>query len=208
MPRVTRPLNHTEVSKARLKEKEFSLHDGDGLFLLVKTTGKKLWRFRYLRPGTKTRTTLALGNYPALSLADARAMCDEKLALLAKGIDPQELVAKEQEQAQIAVESLFSNVAKSWFEVKSNTVTPDYAKDIWRSLEKDIFPALENIPVQDIKARLLIQTLEPIKARGALESVRRLVHRINEIMIYAVNTGLIDANPASGIGMAFERPKK
>ncbi|EHT06451.1 hypothetical protein HMPREF9690_03710 [Raoultella ornithinolytica 10-5246] len=37
---------------------------------------------------------------------------------------------------------------------------------------------------------------------------RRLVQRINEIMIYAVNTGLIDANPASGIGMAFEKPKK
>lgn len=97
LPRITRPLNHTEVSKARPKEKEFSLHDGDGLFLLVKTTGKKHWRFRYLRPGTKTGTTLALGNYPALSLADARAMRDEKLALLAKGIDPQESVAKEQE---------------------------------------------------------------------------------------------------------------
>ncbi|HBV8338379.1 TPA: tyrosine-type recombinase/integrase, partial [Citrobacter freundii] len=32
--------------------------------------------------------------------------------------------------------------------------------------------------------------------------------RVNEIMIYAVNTGLIDANPASGVGMAFEKPKK
>lgn len=99
-------------------------------------------------------------------------------------------------------------MAKSWFEVKSNTVTPDYAKDIWRSLEKDIFLALENVPVQYIKTRLFIQTLEPIKARGALETVRRLVQRINEIMIFVVNTGLIDANPASGIGMAFEKPKK
>jgi len=27
-------------------------------------------------------------------------------------------------------------------------------------------------------------------------------------MIYAVNTGLIDANPASGIGMTFEKPEK
>lgn len=35
-----------------------------------------------------------------------------------------------------------------------------------------------------------------------------MVQRVNEIMIYAVNTGLIDANPASGIGMAFEKPKK
>lgn len=63
------------------------------------------------------------------------------------------------------------------------------------------------IPVQQIKARILVEALEPIKARGALETVRRLVQRINEIMIYAVNTGLIDANPASGVGMAFEKPK-
>lgn len=54
---------------------------------------------------------------------------------------------------------------------------------------------------------MLVEALEPIKARGALETVRRLVQRINEIMIYAVNTGLIDANPASGIRMAFEKPK-
>ncbi|CRH39436.1 hypothetical protein BN1184_BH_00010 [Pantoea ananatis] len=79
---------------------------------------------------------------------------------------------------------------------------------MWRSLEKDVFPAVGSITVQQIKARTLVEALEPIKARGALETVRRLVQRINEIMIYAVNTGLIDANPASGIGMAFEKPKK
>ncbi|MEJ1741301.1 integrase, partial [Escherichia coli] len=96
-------------------------------------------------------------------------------------------------------------VAANWFQLKSKSVTPDYAKDIWRSLEKDVFPVIGEIPVQQIKARTLVETLEPIKARGALETVRRLVQRINEIMIYAVNTGLIDANPASGIGMAFEK---
>lgn len=109
---------------------------------------------------------------------------------------------------QIAQESILLNVAKQWFALKQASVSVKYAEDIWRSLEKDILPSIENVPVQDIKARLLIQVLEPIKARGALETVRRLVQRINEIMIYAVNTGLIDANPASGIGNAFERPKK
>ena len=71
-----------------------------------------------------------------------------------------------------------------------------------------MFPAIGAIPVQEIKARTIVEALEPIKARGALETVRRLVQRVNEIMIYAVNTGLIDANPASGVGMAFEKPKK
>lgn len=80
--------------------------------------------------------------------------------------------------------------------MKQTKVSAEHAKDIWRSLEKDVLPAIENIPVQEIKARALIQALEPIKARGALETVRRLVQRINEIMVYAVDTGLIGANPA------------
>ncbi|CAI2147748.1 Prophage CP4-57 integrase [Serratia quinivorans] len=208
MARTTRPLTHTEVQKAKALEKDLTLHDGDGLFLLVKTTGKKLWRFRYLRPGTSSRTMVSLGAYPALSLADARQIRAEKLAILARGIDPQAKEAEEAEQKQVAQESIFLNVAKQWFALKQASVSTKHAEDIWRSLEKDILPSIENIPVQDIKARLLIQVLEPIKARGALETVRRLVQRINEIMIYAVNTGLIDANPASGIGNAFERPKK
>lgn len=208
MARTTRPLTHTEVQKAKAIEKDLTLHDGDGLFLLVKTTGKKLWRFRYLRPGTRSRTMVSLGAYPALSLADARQIRAEKLAILARGIDPQAKEAEEAEQKQVAQESIFLNVSKQWFALKQASVSAKHAEDIWRSLEKDILPSIQNIPVQDIKARLLIQVLEPIKARGALETVRRLVQRINEIMIYAVNTGLIEANPASGIGNAFERPKK
>ncbi|EKE2773352.1 tyrosine-type recombinase/integrase [Salmonella enterica subsp. enterica serovar Truro] len=208
MARTTRSLTNTEVLRAKALEKDLTLHDGDGLFLIVKTSGKKLWRFRYQRPATKQRTMMGLGAFPALSLADARGLRADYLALLANGIDPQIQAEVAEEQQQIALDSIFSTVAANWFKLKSKSVTPDYAKDIWRSLEKDVFPAIGEIPVQQIKARTLIEALEPIKARGALETVRRLVQRINEIMFYAVNTGLIDANPASGIGMAFEKPKK
>lgn len=208
MARTTRSLTNTEVLRAKALEKDLTLHDGDGLFLIVKTSGKKLWRFRYQRPATKQRTMMGLGAFLALSLADARGLRADYLALLANGIDPQIQAEVAEEQQQIALDSIFSTVAANWFKLKSKSVTPDYAKDIWRSLEKDVFPAIGEIPVQQIKARTLIEALEPIKARGALETVRRLVQRINEIMIYAVNTGLIDANPASGIGMAFEKPKK
>ncbi|EIG6160849.1 tyrosine-type recombinase/integrase [Escherichia coli] len=208
MARTTRPLTNTEVLRAKALEKDLTLHDGDGLFLLVKTNGKKLWRFRYQRPTTKQRTIMGLGAFPAISLADARRLKADYLSLLANGIDPQIQAKVAEEQQQIALDSIFSTVAANWFLLKSKSVTPDYAKDIWRSLEKDVFPTIGEIPVQKIKARTLIEALESVKARGALETVRRLVQRINEIMIYAVNTGLIDANPASGVGMAFEKPKK
>ncbi|WP_410955470.1 integrase domain-containing protein [Raoultella planticola] len=208
MARITRPLTNNEILKAKPREKDFTLHDGDGLFLLIKTTGKKLWRFRYQRPGSSSRTNLSLGPYPALTLAVARQIRDQHLTALAQGMDPQQQQELASEQRQIELDSIFSTVAANWFQIKSRSVTEDYAKDIWRSLDKDVFPAIGAIPVQEIKARTIVEALEPIKARGALETVRRLVQRINEIMIYAVNTGLIDANPASGVGMAFEKPKK
>lgn len=208
MARTTRPLTNTELLRSKAIDKDLTLHDGDGLFMVVKTTGKKLWRFRYQRPATKQRTMMGLGAFPALSLADARRLRADYLSLLANGIDPQIKAEQATEQQQIALDSIFSTVAANWFALKQVSVTQDYAKDIWRSLEKDVFPAIGGLPIQQIKARRLIEALEPIKGRGALETVRRLVQRINEIMVYAVNTGLIDANPASGIGMAFEKPKK
>lgn len=208
MARITRPLTNNEILKAKPREKDFTLHDGDGLFLLVKTTGKKLWRFRYQRPNSGSRTNLSLGSYPALTLAAARHIRDQHLTTLAQGMDPQQQQEQASEQRQIELDSIFSTVAANWFQLKSKSVTEDYAKDIWRSLDKDVFSAIGSMPVQEIKARTIVEALEPIKARGALETVRRLVQRVNEIMIYAVNTGLIDANPASGVGMAFEKPKK
>lgn len=167
--------------------------------------GKKLWRFHYQRPGSKSRTKLSLGAYPALSLAGARQMRDQHLTTLAHDIDPQQQEEQASEQRQIELDSIFSTVAANWFQLKSKSVTEDYAKDIWRSLDKDVFPAIGAIPVQELKARTIVEALEPIKARGALKTVRRLVQRINEVMIHAVNTGLIDATRHQG--MAFEKPK-
>ena len=92
--------------------------------------------------------------------------------------------------------------------MKKASVTKDYAKDIWRSLERDIFPAIGDVSVTDIKAHTLVQAVQPVQARGALETVRRLCQRINEVMIYAQNTGLIDAVPSVNIGKAFEKPQK
>ena len=151
---------------------------------------------------------MTLGSYPALTLAAARQIRDQHLTTLAQGMDSQQEQEQASEQRQIELDSIFSTVTANWFQIKSRSVTQDYAKDIWRSLDKDVFPAIGTIPVLEVKARTIAEALAPIKAREALETVRRLVQRINEIMIYVVNTGLIDANPASGIGMAFEKPKK
>ncbi|NIF21051.1 integrase domain-containing protein [Candidatus Pantoea multigeneris] len=205
---MTRPLTYNEILKAKSQDDDFTSHDCDGVFILAKKSGKKLWRFRYQRPNSSSRTNLSLDYCPALTLAAARQVRDQYLSLLAQGIDPQKQQEEASEQRQIERDSIFSTLTGSWFQLKGKSVTEDYARDIWRSLEKDVFPAIGEIPVQGIKAKTIVVALEAIKARDAFETVRRLVQRINEIMIYAVNTCLIDSNPASGAGMDFEKPKK
>jgi len=105
---------------------------------------------------------IGLGSFPALSLANARSLRADYLALIANGINPQVQAEVAEGQQQIALDSVFSTVAANWFQLKSKSVIPDYAKDIWRSLEKDVFPAVGGIPVQQIKARTLVEALEPI----------------------------------------------
>ena len=57
MARRTKPLTDTEIKAAKPKDTDYQLYDGDGLKLLIKSSGSKLWQFRYHRPlkwSTKT----------------------------------------------------------------------------------------------------------------------------------------------------------
>ncbi|MBL4283169.1 integrase domain-containing protein [Vibrio fluvialis] len=208
MARTTTRLADKEVKAAKPKEKEYALSDGDGLRLRVKTNGSKLWLLNYTHPTKRSRTNFGLGAYPDLSLANARKKALETRELLAQNIDPQEDKKRQQKEHKTVHEHTFINVTTEWFEIKKDDVTPDYAADIWRSLELHIFPALSAMPVSSITAPQIIELLKPIEAKGSLETVKRLAQRLNEIMNFATNCGLIQVNPLTGIKAAFKKPKK
>lgn len=208
MARVTKPLTNTEVDKAKAQAKVSSLFDGDGLELKINPTGTKKWLFKYYKPFTKKRTNLTFGEYPDISLADARKLRAKAKELLAKDIDPKEHKDNLSRQQKERIENTLFNVAAKWFEVKKTEVTPDYAIDVWRSLELHVFDQLGKYPISEVTAPIAIKTVKPIAEKGSLETVKRINQRLNEIMNYAVNTGLIHSNPLIGIKAAFERPKK
>lgn len=208
MAKVTTRLSDKEIKSAKPKEKEYILSDGDGLRLRVKPNGSKLWLLNYTHPTKRKRTNLSLGKYPDLSLANARKTSQEAKELLAQGIDPQEERKRHQQELKAVHEDTFLNVATKWFEIKKDDVTTDYAVDIWRSLELHIFPHLSDVPVREINAPQVIELLKPIEAKGSLETVKRLAQRLNEVMNYATNCGLVQANPLTGIKAAFKKPKK
>ncbi|MGL5741025.1 MAG: integrase domain-containing protein [Plesiomonas shigelloides] len=208
MAKVTTRLSDTQIKAAKPKDKEYVLSDGDGLRIRVKPNGSKSWLLNYTHPIKKTRTNLSLGKYPEVSLANARKLALEARELLAQGIDPLDARKQQQEEHKAIHEHTLFNITQEWFAIKKDDVTPDYAVDIWRSLELHIFPYIANTPVRDITAPQVIELLKPIAAKGSLETVKRLAQRLNEVMNFATNCGLIQANPLTGIKAAFKKPKK
>ncbi len=208
MPRQTKQLSATEVKNAKPKQKEYYLADGQGLKLRVLPSGSKLWLFNYYRPSNGKRANFSLGRYPDVTLLLARKATLNAKELLAQGIDPQDEQKRQLQAYRELYEHTFSNVTKDWFEIKQHDVTPDYAIDIWRSLELHIFPSIANKPIKAINAPEIIALLKPIEAKGSLETVKRLTQRLNEIMNFATNCGLIQSNPLTGIRVAFKKPKK
>lgn len=151
MARQTKPLSVKEIESAKPKESDYVLYDGDGLELLIKSSGSKIWQFRYIRPITKKRAKKSIGPYPSVTLADARNYRTESRSLLAKQIDPQE---HQQEQLRSSLEAktnTFQLVAERWWNVKKASVTEDYADDIWRSLEEMSFLQLATLALQILK---------------------------------------------------------
>jgi integrase len=207
MANTTKPLTDTEVKQAKPKAKEYSLGDGNGLFLRVKPAGSKLWVFNYSRLYTKKRANLGLGSYPSLSLSEARKKAQLLAAVLAKGIDPKEHREELERKNAEAHANTFEQVARQWLALKQPKVSVAYYDKVVNRLELYIFPKLGRVPVHKLTAVRTIAAIRPLAERDKLETVKKVCRWVNEVMVYAVNAGLIHANPLSGIGKAFSAPK-
>lgn len=207
MARRVAPLTNTQVKQSKPKDKQYKLADGGGLQLRVKPTGTKSWILDYFKPITKKRTSMGFGTYPDVSLAQAREKRVEAKELLAQGIDPREYNADQQRDKQLAASHIFKSVVTDWFVIKKTKIAESTAKSLWRNFENHVFPKLGHRPIDKLLAPEVISVLKPLAAKGSLETTSKLVGYINEVMRYAVNTGLLHHNSLAGIRSAFETPK-
>ncbi|NOH79498.1 tyrosine-type recombinase/integrase [Vibrio sp. RE86] len=200
-------LTARQAQTAKPQDKTYRLSDGRNLYLCVRPSGSKSWQFRYTRPLQSKVTYLSFGTYPEVSLAEARDKAYEARKMLNDGIDPQ--VAKQAEKAKLIAEhqATFQNVALEWKSSKEGSVKEKTLHDNWRKLETYAFPALGTLPISQITAPIAIASLRPTEALGRLETVKRTVQLLNEVMNYAVNSGLIHANPLIGIRDVFKKPQ-
>lgn len=167
--------------------------DGDGLTLAIQPNGSKLWWFRYRF--TNKPKTLSLGQYPLISLKEAREWALEARKLLANGIDPNE--AKKTQRARLLEAAAppvdtVERIGKEWFDKFGKDWVEGHATKISRRLERDLYPYLGKQEIKTVTPAQLLAVLRRVEARGALETAHRLHQNCGQIWRYAVASGLAE----------------
>lgn len=194
-------LNARQVDAAKPREKAYKLADGAGLYLEVVPSGSRYWRMKYRFNGKEKR--MAFGVYPAVSLAQARALRDEAKKKLADGIDPSFAKKEEKLVRDVQLNNTFQAVALEWHGTKVSRWSEGYASDIIEAFNKDIFPYIGQQPVNEIKPLVLLNVLRRMESRGATEKAKKVRQRCSEVFRYAIVTGRAEYNPAADLTSAM-----
>ncbi|HGX3269385.1 TPA: tyrosine-type recombinase/integrase [Citrobacter koseri] len=184
-------LTDIKVRTAKPTDKQYKLTDGNGMHLLVHPNGSRYWRLQY-RFGGKQKM-LALGVYPDVSLADARVRRDDARKLLANGIDPGD--KKKNDKVEQEEARTFEELAVEWHATNKKW-SEEHSRRVLKSLEDNLFPAIGKRNITELKTRDLLAPIKAVELSGRLEVASRLQQRTTAIMRYAVQSGLLDYNPA------------
>lgn len=189
MPKIVKPLNDALLKSLKPQSKAYTKTDGQGLRILVKPNGTKLWEYEYTSPTLKKRRKTSFGNYPQTSLTMARTKRNENIKLIREGIDPLEekraakTETKELEQIQA---NTFKTVAEEWHSNYKNQVTENYHEKLQRALELHVYPYIGSKPITTVTRKDIINILQTLKDKDLIETANRIFMLLNKIYMYAV----------------------
>lgn len=177
--------------------------DGNGLQLHVFPTGRMTWIYAYRFNGKQKNLTL--GSYEFVSLAQARSKHLEARQILANGIDP--VIRKKESNIEATRSNLFKVLALQWMANRKDMLKEGtYLRDL-SVLEKDIFPLIGDMPIDQIKGKDVFECAKKIEQRGAHEMARRSIPLVGRIFRYAIRQGLIENDPTPHLQEAL-KPRK
>ncbi len=205
-------LNDLKIKRLKPTEKVFRVADHSGLCLEVRPSGSKFWRFRY-RFLTKANM-LTIGQYPEVSLAEARLKTLEFRKQLANGVDPSSYQQEELLKAIQANTGTFSLVAAEFLESKAGQQSEEWFTRRNSYYKKDIFPILGNKPIHEVDSIDIKNVLDSTMARirksgkGTGEARGIFVRQIiGEVITYAIITKRISIDPTYALRGYIKLPE-
>ncbi|MGV7121260.1 tyrosine-type recombinase/integrase [Sphingopyxis sp. 550A] len=199
-------LSDIKVKAAKPRSKPYKMSDGGSLLLLVTPSGGKLWRWNYLYDGKQK--SMAFGAWPLVSLADARGKRDEAAAILNEKRDPAIVKRLKIEAILEASRQTFERVARDWHANAKSQWAVVHAADVIRSLERDVFPTIGDLPIADLSPPLLLGVLREIEARGSIETAKRIRQRISAVFVFGIAQGIVERDPAEKLGAVLKPLRK
>ncbi len=199
-------LTDSQIRQAKPREKPYKMGDSGGLYLHVKPNGGKYWRIKYRYSGKEK--TLSVGVYPKVTLKAARKACVSARDLLDQDIDP----SQEKKAHKVAVHSAQANnfeaIAREWHQQQATKWSDGYSAKILTSIERDLFPYLGAVALDQITPPQLLTVLRRVESRGATESAHRLKQTAGQIYRYGVATGRAERDITPDLRGALAPAKK
>lgn len=199
------PLTDVKIRQSRAADKVLKLTDGNGLYLEVKPNGSKLWRYRYKIAGKEN--LFAVGEYPAVSLQDARKARDDARELVKQGIHPSHARQSTLANQLAKNANTFESVTREWLEKKVGKWSSYSHKQATSCIEQNAFPKIGRLPIRNVTAAHLLEILQAMEKRGAETYALQLRQWCSAIFRYAVVTLRADADPAAALKGAIHRPQ-
>lgn len=179
------------------------LSDGGGLQLWVQPNGTRFWHLAYRYAGKQKM--LALGPYPAVTLADAREQRNDAQKLLRQGVDPA-AERRRQLEDQTLPGLTFKEIAIEFVEKhrREGRAGATMVKKEW--LLDFAYPALGAKRVSEIRPIDVLKVLQEPESRGCYETARRLRSTIGAVCRYAIATARAEVDPTSALRDALTTP--
>jgi integrase len=168
-------------------------HGGSGLHLHVRESGSRAWVQRIRLDGKYV--DLGLGNYPSVTLSQAREKARANKALVAEGKDPRHLKVK---KAKVLT---FAECADAVIAMKAAELSNEKHRAQWAStLETYAKPTLGGMRIDQIEVEHVLKVVQPIW-QDKHETAKRVRGRLEAVFDYAIARNLRPApNPAAWKG--------
>ena len=173
---------------------EFRIEVARGLVLYALPSGTATWYIHYdIGIGKRRkRRKFKIGRLDEVSLAQATREADRLRHDIRQGADPLAQVSEEREALT------FAELATQRIE-RGEPLRPATQRDYGHVLKKDIFPVIGDKSAKSITRDDIIAVLDRISARGANRRADTARAVVSSIFGYALDRGLVPANPASGL---------
>lgn len=196
-------LTNTYINNLKPNKKLKRHPDGRGLYLTVAVSGSKIWEHRcYFK---SKETYLVLGNYPELSMLDARQIRDKNKQLIKKGVHPKDI--KSLLSNQSTTEKTFEDVFNEWHSIRKDEWSTDYAIDVKQRASCYLLPFIGHKSISDITPPIIIKLLKDIDSRGLIDTLEKVRGIASRVFSYAVGMGIIAVNPARDLPDVFRKKK-